>query len=318
MAETDFNTLAGLVQFNDKNLADLDVSNLLQKAPLLEVLTTVPASNGTSHKYLVETGASSSAFREALNGITKTGSKDTLVTDTLKILDGSFDCDIALADAYKDGRDAYLQKELMRTMRQVFANVEKQIFYGVGGTGDSGGFPGLVDNTQLASIAATMVINAGGATADKQTSCFLLNHGVDNVALVLGNDGNIVVEDEPSIIQHAGADSGTYPALFVAVTGYSGFQIGGAYSAGRIANIDTNDLTSTSAFTDVHLMTALSKFPGGAGPNVICMNRNAQLLLWSSRTAVNPTGAPASTPVEFMGIPIIITDQIASTEAVET
>ena len=317
MAETSYNTLAGLVQLNDKNLADLNVTNLLQKAPLLEVLTAVTASNGTVHKYLVETGASSSAFRAALDGVTKTNSKDTLVTDTLQILDGSFDTDVALADAYKGGRDAWLQKELIRTLRQVFANVEKQVFYGVGGTGDSAGFPGLVDNAQLDAIGDAMVINAGGSNASTQTSCFMLRHGEDDCALVLGNDGQIVVEDEPTMIQKAGSSLGTFPALYVPVTGYSGFQIGGAYSAARICNIEMNDLTSTSAFTDVMLMTALSKFPGGSGPNVICMNRNAQLLLWASRTAVSSTGAPALTPVDFMGIPIVITDQISSAEAVE-
>ncbi len=315
MAES-YNTLAGLVQFNDRNLADLNVTDLLEDAPLLEVLHAQPASNGTLHKYLKQTTASSAAFRDALDGTTKTASADTLVTDTLKILDGSFDTDVALADAYKGGRDAWLEMELIRTMKQVFAVAEKQVFYGTGE--DASGFAGLVDDGQLDAIADTMVVNAGGSNASTQTSCFMLRHGQNDCSFILGNDGNIVVEDDPTIIQKAGSGSGTFPALYVPVTGYSGFQIGGAYSAARIANIECNDLTSTSAFTDVHLMTALSKFPGGRGPNVIAMNRNAQLLLWASRTAVNPTGAPASTPTEFMGIPIVVTDQIDSTEAVET
>lgn len=314
MAES-YNTLAGLVQINDQNLADLDITDLLQEAPVLERLAAVPASNGTLHKYLKQTTASSAAFRDALDGITKTASADTLVTDTLKILDGSFDTDVALADAYKGGRDAWLQMELVRTMKQVFAVAEKQVFYGTGN--DANGFAGLIDDGQLDALADTMVVNAGGSNASTQTSCFMLRSGVNDVAFVMGNDGNIVVEDEPTIIQKSGSASGTFPALYVPVTGYSGFQIGGAYSAARIANIECNDLTATDAFTDVHLMTALSRFPGSRGPNMIAMNRNAQLLLWASRTAVNPTGAPASTPVEFMGIPIVITDQIVSTEAVE-
>ena len=314
MAES-YNTLAGLVQFNDKNLADLEVTDLLQDAPLLAILHAQPASNGTLHKYLKQTTASSAAFRAALDGATKTNSADTLVTDTLKILDGSFDTDVALADAYKGGRDAWLQMELIRTMKQVFAVAEKQVFYGTGN--DASGFAGLLDDTQLDALADTMVVNAGGSNASTQTSCFMLRHGQNDVSYILGNDGVIVVEDEPTIIQKAGSGSGTFPALYVPVTGYSGFQIGSAYSAARIANIECNDLTATDAFTDVHLMRALSKFPGGRGPNVIAMNRNAQLLLWSSRTAVNPTGAPASTPTEFMGIPIVVTDQIVSTEAVE-
>jgi len=315
MAES-YNTLAGLVQFNDKNLAELDITDLLQDAPVLNAMFAQPASNGTEHKYLKLTTASSSSFRDALDGITKTASADTLVTDTLAILDGSFDTDVALADAYKGGRDAWLQRELVRTMKGIFANAEGQIFYGVGN--DASGFPGLLDNAQLDALADTMVIDASGSTTSEQTSCYLLRSGRDDVSFILGNDGNIVVEDDPTVIQKAGAVSGHYPALYVPVTGYSGFQIGGAYSAARIANIDCGTLTSTSAFTDDHIYAALSAFPASRGPGMICMNRNAQRMLRQSRTAVNATGAAAPLPTEVEGIPIIVTDQLTSTESVET
>jgi len=315
MAES-YNTLAGLVQFNDRNLADLEISDLLDDAPLMQVLAAVPASNGTQHKYLKQTTASSASFRAALDGVTKTASADTLVTDTLKILDGSFDTDVALADAYKGGRDAWLQMELVRTMRQVFAEAEAQVIYGTGN--DANGFAGLVDDGQLDALSDTMVTTASGSNASTQTSCFLIRSGVNDCAFVLGNDGNIVVEDEPTIIQKDGSSTGTFPALYVPVTGYSGFQIGGAYSAARIANIECNTLTSTSAFTDDHIYAALSLFPASRQPNMIVMNRNALRLLRQSRTSVNATGAPAPRPTEVEGIPIIVTDQISSTESVET
>jgi len=317
MAET-YNTLAGLVQFNDQNLADLDVNDLLQGAPLLAVMHSQTASNGTQHKYLKVTRASSAAFRDALAGLTKTNSQDTLVTDTLKILDGSFDTDVALADAYtKGGRDAWLQIELIRTMQQVFAVVEKQIIYGVGN--DATGFVGLQDDGQLDALSDEMVIDASGSGVATQTSAMLIRSGQDDVSYVLGNDGNIVVEDEPTIIQkvvNPGTDNKTYPALYVPVTGYSGFQIGGARSAARICNIEMADLTSHEAFTDDHLFAAISKFPAGKGPTQIPLNRNAQRLLRQSRTSVNATGAPAPMPTEVGGVPIIVTDQIDSTEAV--
>jgi hypothetical protein len=313
MAEA-YNTLAGLVQFNDKNLAELNISDLLQDAPMLAVLNSMPASNGTLHKYLKQTVASSASFRDALDGATKVPSQDLLVTDTLKILDGSFDTDVALADAYKGGRDAWLQMELVRTMKQVFSEVEKQIIYGVGN--DASGFVGLQDDAQLDALTDAMVVDAGGSNAVTQTSCMILRSGDDDCSFVLGNDGNIVVEDEPTIIQKAGSGSGYYPALYVPVTGYSGFQIGGAYSAARICNIECNTLTSTSAFTDDHIYAALSKFPSGRQPNMVVMNRNALRLLRQSRTSVNPTGAPAPRPVEVEGIPIIVTDSISSVEAV--
>jgi hypothetical protein len=318
MAES-YDTLAGLVQFNDKNLADLDISDLLDDAPLLRVLFAQPASNGTQHKYLKQTTASSAAFRAALAGLTKTHSADTLVTDTLAILDGSFDTDVALADAYKGGRDAWLELELVRTMKQVFAVAEAQVIYGVGN--DASGFPGLQDNAQLDALADEMVIGAGGTGVATQTSVMLLRTGRDDVSFIMGNDGNIVVDDEPTIIQkvvNPGTDNKTYPALYVSVTGYSGFQIGGARSAARIANVEMADLTATDVLTDDLIYAGISLFPAAKQPNLIAMNRNALRLLRQSRTAVNATGAPAPRPTEVDGIPIIVTDQISSTEAVET
>jgi hypothetical protein len=314
MAES-YNTLAGLVQFNDKNLADLDISDLLDEAPLMEVLHAQVASNGTLHKYLKQTTASSSSFRAALDGISKTSSADTLITDTLAIMDGSFDTDVALADSYKGGRDAWLQLELVRTMKQLMFNLEQQVFYGVAAPGDSGGFPGLRDNAQLDALADTMVFNAGGTTAATQTSVYLIRSGMDDVSYILGNDGNIVVEDEPTIIQKAGSASGTFPALYVPVTGYSGFQIGGAFSAGRICNLHASD--ANSQLTDDMIYEALALFPSSKQPNIIAMNRQSLKQLRESRTAVNPTGAPAERPTAVDGIPIVVTDALVNTEAVE-
>lgn len=319
MAES-YNTLAGLVQLNDKNLADLGISDLLDGSPLLNIMHAQVASNGTQHKYLKQTTASSAAFRAALSGVAKTASADTLVTDTLAILDASFSTDIALAKGYSKGVDAWLQMETARALRQAFAVAEKQVFYGTGN--DASGFAGLVDDGQLDALADTMVVNAGGSNASTQTSCFVLRHGASDVSMVIGNDGEIVVEEEPTIIEKAANSTALdaaqfYSAYYVPVLGYVGFQIGSAYSAARIANIECNDLTSTSAFTDDHIYAALSKFPAARQPNVIVMNRNALRLLRQSRTSVNATGAPAPRPVEVEGIPIVVTDQIVSTEAVE-
>jgi hypothetical protein len=316
MAES-FNTLAGLVQFNDRNLSDEEVNDLLQDAPLIQRLHSQAASNGTEHKYLKQTLASSAAFRAALAGLDKTTSQDTLVTDTLAILDGSFHADVALAQAAKNGIENYLERELMRTMRTVFATAEAQIIYGTGN--DASGFAGLSDDAQLDAVADEMVFDAGGANASTQTSCFLLRSGAEDVSFILGNDGNIVVDEDPQIvpwIATAGA-SPTYPAYYIAVNGYSGFQIGGARSAARVCNIECNDLTSTSAFTDDDIYAGLSLFPAARQPNMIVMNRNALRLLRQSRTATNGTGSPAPRPTEVEGIPIIVTDQISSTEAVE-
>jgi hypothetical protein len=59
-------------------------------------------------------------------------------------------------------------------------------------------------------------------------------------------------------------------------------------------------------------------FPASRGPNYVVMNRRSLGQLQRSRTATNPTGAPAPFPQEAFGVPIVVTDQINSTETLLT
>jgi len=315
-----WNTLNGLIQLNDKNLADLNVTDLLEEAPLLKVLNAQPASQKTVHYYLKQTVASDAGFRAELAGRAKTNSQDEKVTVTLKILDGSFSTDLALADAYKGGRDAWLQLELMRTLKQAMFVVERQMIYGTqtrtGGSylGLAAGFTGLADSTDLDQLADDMVVPAttAGAGADSQTSVWLIRNTPDDVSVIVGNDGKIIVEEDPAIIEKTpdgDTETETYPALYVPVTGYVGCQLGGKYSAARICNIQT-------ALTDDDIYEGLSLFPAGKQPNLIVMSRKALKLLRQSRTATSSTGAPAPRPPDVDGIPIIVTDAVSDTEPV--
>ena len=304
------NTLAGLIQFNDANNDDINVSDLLDDAPLLQVLFAKAASNGTLHKYLKQTVASGNAFRAANSGLTKTYSQDEQITDTLKILDGSFSVDKALADAYTGGPAAYVQKELMRTMKERLFNLEEQVINGV--NADAAGFIGLQDDAQLDAIADAMVIAAAtaGASADVQSSVYLLRGGDDDVAVIMGNDGNLVVSDTSvTPIYDSASALTTYSGYYTGVEGYAGFQIGGAFSAGRICNVET-------ALTDDDIYNALALFPAARQPNLIVMNRASLKLLRASRTATNQTGAPAPRPTEVEGIQIVVSDAVTQTEAV--
>jgi hypothetical protein len=319
MAEA-YNTLNGLIQFNNKNLADIKVSDILNRAPLLAMIYAKAASAGTQHQYLKQTVDSIGSFRAALAGATGTASSDELITITLKILDGSFDTDVALADAYNGGRDAWLQMELVRKVQGLMFQLEKQCVYGTktrtGGTAlaSAAGFTGLANSADLDAVADDMVIAAitAGSSADSQTSVWMIRTADDGVSVVLGNDGNFVVEDNPTIIQkvvNPGTDNTMYPALFVPVTGYSGLQLGSKYDAARICNIE-------SALTDDDIYAGLSLFKAGMPPNVIAMSRKAMKLLRQSRTAVNVTGAAAPFVTEIEGIPVVVTDAISDTEPV--
>lgn len=319
MAEA-YNTLNGLIQFNNKNLADIKVSDILNQAPVLARMYAKAASNGTQHQYLKQTVDSVGAFRAALAGATGTASQDELITITLKILDGSFDTDVALADAFKGGRDAWLQLELVRKMQGLMFQIEKQVIYGTatrtGGSAlaSAAGFTGLANSADLDKTGDDMVVAAAtaGSSADSQTSVWMVRTADDGVAVVLGNDGNFVVEDEPTIIQkvvNPGTDNTSFPALYVPVTGYVGLQLGSKYDAARICNIQTK-------LDDDDIYNGLSLFKGGMPPNLIIMSRKAMKLLRESRTATNATGAAAPFVQEIEGIPVVVTDAVSDTEPV--
>lgn len=300
-------TLADLVKINDANLADLEISDLLDDAPLLAALAAGLASNGTSHKYTKESGAPVVGFRAPNTGRDHSASADTLVTIDLKILDASFHVDKAVADAYQRGGPAALvAREAKRHIKAAFALAEKQLIYGTGN--DANGFVGLANAATLDGLADAMVHGAGGSGA--RTSVYLIRTNDD------GTDCTVIAGDEGKLTMGETAvqmvDDGTgklLPAYATPITGWLGLQIGSQYSVARIANVGTG-----ATLTDAMIYKALEKFPASRQPNLIVMNRRSLAELRAARTATNATGAPAPRPTEVEGIPIVTTDALGITE----
>ena len=313
MADT-FYPLSELIVINDQNLADIDVSNLFNMSPAIEILPAVPASNGTVHKYLRETGAPTPGFRAINDGIDNSISDDTLVSATLQIMDASFAVDVELAKSYKKGKEAFIQRELARHLRQAFFTAEKQIWYGNQSPGSTAGFEGIAD--VLPYLDSTgIVVNAGGSTVSTGSSVYAVRVSDDSgFAVVAGNDGKIDVED--TVIQRiAGSATGTFAGYYTAASGYMGVQIGSTYDIGRIANL-TED--SGKGLADDLISSLLSEFKSGMGPTHLFMSRRSLKQLQQSRTATNPTGTPAPFPKNAFDIPIVVTDSILDTEAIAT
>jgi len=313
MAEAD-NTLAGLVQMNDQNLADIDVTDLLQDAPLLAKLTAVPASQGgTVHKYLKQTVAAGAAFRAVNTGLLNASAQEELVTVTCKYLDGSFFRDVAIADGYKDGRAAYMAKETAKALKSMYAGLEKQILQGV--DSDANGFVGAPGYSFVDQLTDGMVVNTASGAGGR--SCWLVRSTEDDVAVVAGNDGSLSMDmDLDTVMRILTNTNGTgYNAINAALAGWYAMQFGSAYSLGRIVNLDS---TTNNTLTDALLSEAISKFPATRQPNLIVMDRVLLQELQASRTATNPTGQPAPFPQDAFGIEIVITDQLGTGESAMT
>lgn len=311
----DLFALADLLKINDISLADIEVSDLTNDAPFMAALPFTTATHGTVHKYTKETGAPVVGFRSANGGRDLDSSVDTGVTADLNILDFTYAVDKAIADAYvRGGPTAFLSREGMRHLRAAMFAYETQLLNGTV-DGSTSGFDGFAD--VLTSLSDTMVVSAGGSTANTASSAYMVRAGENDVIGVLGNDG--VFELGESVVQQAvvnpGTDNKTFPSYYTPGTGYTGLQIGGAFSFGRIANLTAD---SGKGLTDELLYQLFETFPAGRKPTHVVMNRRSRRQLRSSRTATNATGAPAPLPAEWEGLPIVITDAIINTEALLT
>jgi len=307
----DLFSLADLVTINDRNLADINVSDLFDDAPLIRTLAATTASNGTLHKYVKQTGAPVVGFRTVNTGKDYDSSVDTLVTVTLKYLDAGVVMDKAIASGYKDGRDALLAREVMRHLRAAYFEAEEQLINGTGN--DADGFSGIYDS--LNALSSDFVIDAGGAPDTNPTglsSVILLRSVSDlsHVAVVAGNEGMIDVGEAYST-QAVDASGDMFGAWAVDVAAWMGLQVGSANSIARIANIDD----AGSKCTDALIYSALQQFAAAQQPTHIVMGRRSLEQLRQSRTATNATGAPAPRPTEVEGIPIVVTDAIGTGES---
>ncbi|MGI4815802.1 MAG: major capsid protein [Janthinobacterium lividum] len=308
-----YKSYSDLVMLNDLNAVDSGVSDVLDDAPLMSKLAAIPASDGVFHRYLKEVGGAGAAFRTINVGIPNTTSSDVAVTINLGILDGSFAVDKAAALGYrKGGPEAFVQRELRRKLRATMFKAETQIINGTT-NGDASGFTGFADG--LNALSNPQVLNAGGTTAGSASSIYLIrtNDLGTDVSLIAGNDGELVVGE--TVEQRI--DDGSTPikhltALTTSVIGWMGVQLGSVYSIVRIANVTAD--TGKGA-TDVLISKAMALFPASRQPNLCVMGRRSLQQLQASRTVFSPTGAPAPSPTDVYGVPVVVTDGCLSTES---
>src|SRR4051812_4420156 len=88
------------------DISDIEVSDLLKASPFIAALPMTPSSNGTTHKYVKETGVPVVGFRAPNAGLDLDSSDDTSVSISLKALDFSWMVDVLVAEAWRRGREA--------------------------------------------------------------------------------------------------------------------------------------------------------------------------------------------------------------------
>lgn len=301
------NTLAGLLALNDRGLSVIEASDVLNSAPVIRALFAQPASEGgLRHKFERELTEPGVGFRLPNEGITNAAGTFEIVTQDCALLDGSFSRDKAIALAYRKGPVAYMDKESMKSLRASFFKVECAMFR----SNINKQFTGLPGSSFYDQITAdAQVVNAGGSGG---RSVWLIRSAEDGVSIVAGNDGRIDMAAEDATVVLRDSSNREYTGLHRSLLGYFLLQVASKYDAARIVNLDG---TSGHTLTDAMVAAAAIKAKADKPFTMIAMSRTSVLELQQSRTATNPTGAPAPWPTESMGIPIVMTDAIPENEA---
>ena len=242
--------------------------------------------------------------------------------------------------------------QAMSAAKAQLRHVQKQIFDGV--TNDAKGFPGLktltpfvagntLTTTETAQDSGFLrsVVNAGGVTASVASSVYAVKFGEMHCQLCIGGPGglaNFLNYPAPTKVYRTftdAVDGLTKSDWFNVSTaeGYIGLSVGGSneanasrhipnFSARRLANV-----TPLVPLTDLLLDKLRNSFPDG-NPDAIYMSFRSRDQLRASRSPTsttyvggvlpkNSSANLAPPPTDFEGVPIIWTDAIGNTNAIE-
>jgi len=270
------------------------------------------------------TSLETTGFRSANTGQTPSkGSFRQALFETF-IFGGNVEVDVAVADAHEDGASALQAIIASGVMKSALINLGKQIWYGV--ATDALGFPGIKASLTAAGTTTAgdaLTVNATGTTATTASSVYAVKFGAQDCQLIGGqNMAFNLGEFYKQMI--AGPVAGTrFEAYVAALTGWIGLQVGNENCARRIYNLTAD---SGKGLTDLLLADLMATFPVGYIPDAIFMSRRSRTQLQKSRTVVlngNAKSRPdqpnlAPTPTEYDGVPIIVTDSILNTDAIDS
>ncbi|HEX8322485.1 MAG TPA: hypothetical protein VF595_01110 [Tepidisphaeraceae bacterium] len=319
MADT-YKLAAEILTINNKNAkSDLNITDLLVGAPLLNTIYATQSSNGIVDAYFKLTALPSVGFREINYGLDHTPSGKTLVTNRLRYEDcGHTPIDVAAVRATNENLEDLVAEEIKLAIQAGMTRLEWQILNGVYDDGDPlSGFNGL-----KALVDATYVYKANSGsssgitpTANKGNSIYLIRSVPDmtGVCSVFNGETSITVGDT-YVGKANGLNNKPFDAYMTPIGAWAGLRIGSKQSVARICNItDQAGLTAT----DNMVFDAVSKAPAGRPFTHAVMSAKLREQIRKSRVATNPTGAQVDSPVTVAGLPIIVTDAlVADLEAI--
>lgn len=172
---------------NDNKLLTNSIEILKQTNELYEDMPFAEANEGTSHVHLIDATIPRGTWRRFNEGIRAVSSTSLQVRDTCGWQENRAECDLILARrsgdvskfrARQDRRILQgINEELVETMFYGDVRDNPLQFYGFAPRYDVLGNP--ADKPNANTFGMTHVLDAGGRTASKQTSIWLIGWGVD-------------------------------------------------------------------------------------------------------------------------------------------
>lgn len=208
-------------------------------------------------------------------------------------------------------------REEVGGVEDAFQKWGKSVFYGSDATfGTTKAFPGLID----AYDSTNRVHTAGSATTGSYSSVWLVKWaGMEDIKVIAG--GNTIFGFGAWRLERiTGTDSKSLDAYVNSMNAWVGLQCANTNAMARLKKIGADGDTGHT-LTDDYLAGLMAKMPPGSmnfnGSNpgmAFFMTLRSLNQLRDSRTATNPTGAPAPWPSEAFGIPIYVTESISNVE----
>lgn len=302
-------TMLDILKMNE---ADPLIGLVEEAMPLVPELGVIPASTkiGTTFKTLHRTARPTGGFRNPGEGVEVKKSTYENRIHEMKYLDHQMEIDVAHAQGAEQGEAFVLATEAEGHVQSAMNEIATQIWYGTGTGGDSKGFQGAVQ-----IVDSALVADAGGTTASTGSSVYLLQLGKKQVELKFGVNKVLSLAEWRK--QTVTRNSKEMTAWKNSLEGWCGVGFENKYAVARIKKLTEDSgkgLTDTLLYKLLRLMKEKSQNITPQN-SILVMSPRSQEQLRLSRTATNPTGAPAPLPTDWNGIPILVSNAILNTEA---
>ncbi len=323
-------TYLDLIKSQDPDGKAAKIVEVLQRnCPLMQYLTFQQGNLDTGHRVTLETALPSIgyvAFNEGVEaGKFETGQFD----EQCGMMEAKSNLDCKLFDL--NGGDAYRVQYDMRILRAFQNEVETGMFYNSTATSPKR-WNGLGPryNALSGQPYSSQVVDStvAGGTGNDQTSAWLVHFSPDTVFGIVPKGQGVGLQTHNMGVQMVpDAASNTYRAYQTVWNWNIGLVVADGEAVVRIANIDTGSIVGSGQLLIDDMDTAWFKMPNRIkrAPgriawfmNATCaeyLHKQAKTSVAASTLSIKADLITGQEMTHYMGVPILVSDQILNTEA---